>query len=211
VSGLKDVSLEGGVLAARLSAEAPLLETAGALSVAASRESMFHFILKNGTASGFVKLSWKKDGTDYNEADSVRIPVVPNDDRFREYSYNLGSDGIWNGTITGLRLSLADGHVDAGALSLHTAEIRTGYKRLSTYEEPLDIEMLGAGGMSGTVLPQATATPTPAPTAKPDGRGGTGKFATYLLLGLLGVLAATGSFLFGIGMAKKARVKAKKG
>jgi hypothetical protein len=206
VSGLSNATVQNGILSADVSAENPVLETAKPLSIVSDKSNMFHVILKNRTDSGFVKLYWKKEGSDYSETDSMLIPVVANDTEYREYSFHIGFERNWSGTISGLKLMPVTGHTDAGSLSIFTAEIRKGLKRNNVYLEALDVTALGSGTMVGTVLPVTTApTQIPTPTTKPGGGGKAGDWLPILGLALVVVAAAAGSFLFGIGMAKRRR------
>jgi hypothetical protein len=147
LSGLKKQTAdEQGVLSALLSAENPVIETGSAFRMKADSMHAFHAVLKNGTSASFLKLWWKTEGGDYDEANTALVPVLPNDDQFREYSWPVGSEDSWEGTLTGLRVMPVYGHTDVGAVSVATLDLRVGIARKSAFAEPLDIAKVTLDG-----------------------------------------------------------------
>jgi hypothetical protein len=158
LSGLKKQTTDAqGILSAMLSAENPVIETGSAFRMNAESTHVFHAVLKNGTSASFLKLWWKTEGGDYDEADTVLVPVLPNDDRFREYSWPVGSADGWEGTLTGLRVMPVYGHTDVGAVSVATLDLRVGIARKSAFAEPLDIAKVT---LDGPVAASAAPKPT---------------------------------------------------
>ena len=133
---------EEGGLTARLSGTEPVLESAE-LQVEAKKEQIFRFVLKNETGSNFVRVYWKGENG-YGERQSALIPVVANDDRYREYSWPIGLEDGYTGTITGLRVNPATGESTTGRISLLTMELRDGGTDWTGSIEPLDIRGLAA-------------------------------------------------------------------
>jgi hypothetical protein len=147
LSGLKKQATDKqGILSALLSAENPVIATGDAFRLNAESTHVFHAVLQNGTSASFLKLWWKTEGGDYNEADTVLVPVLPNDDRFREYSWPVGREGGWEGTLTGLRVMPVYGHTDVGTLSVATLDLRVGIARKSAFAEPLDLAKVALDG-----------------------------------------------------------------
>ncbi len=123
----KDIeTLDKDGFTALLNGQNPTIESA-ALSVEANAEQIFHFVMKNETGSNYLKVYWKTTDNDtYTEANSALIPVVANDTEFREYSWPIGEEANYSGTITGLKVMPVTGDSSTGRISIQTMELRNG-------------------------------------------------------------------------------------
>ena len=146
-SGFKEIDKgENNSFTALLKNENASIEMGEKMAVAADKNHVFHFIIKNETSSGLAKLFWETDNSGYNEENSMLIPIVANDDKYREYSMPVGSELTYKGNITGLKVIPAYGHTDVGRISLFTMDLRNGTKKYSTYNEALDISKISSEG-----------------------------------------------------------------
>ncbi len=91
-----------------------------------------HFILKNGTSASMVRLYWREAGKDYAEADSIVLPVAPNDPELREYVYDLSAYSQYTGMPSDYCLQLMWGFDAIGPV-----EIKDIY--LMEYEDKLKV------------------------------------------------------------------------
>jgi hypothetical protein len=191
VSGLSGAASEEGVFTARLSGENPVIETGAAFSLPADESHAFHAVLKNATSASFLKVWWKTEGKDYDEADTLMIPIVPNDDRFREYSWLIGDIDSWEGTLTGLRVMPVYGHTETGSLAIATLDLRKGIKRTSRYAEALELAKVSLDGPIGV-----DAAPNPAANRLPD-------WAVAALAALGTLVAAAWAFAISRRLARR--------
>ena len=89
-------------------------------------------VLKNETASAFVRVFWKtEEAPEYQEENSTLLPVVPNDTEYREYCWPLGEEAEYAGTIRGLKVQPVTGETCTGYLSILTMELRIGAEDLT--------------------------------------------------------------------------------
>lgn len=212
-SGLSDAVLEEGVFRADVAGIEPVLETSTPFSAKADTTHQFHAVLQNGTGSSLMRLYWKTDAADeYGEANSVLVPVVPNDPEFREYTFQVGSERTWKGTITGLRLVPVVGPSETGALRIRTLDLRKGFRRYFPTGTPLDIADVAVdGGISLAGIPttgEASPTPAASPTEQP-GTGGTLPLGTLLPILAAAVAAAVLVFLVTARLAGRGKRRTK--
>lgn len=140
VSGLKEISHKDGIFSALLDGVNPAIETSREISFDAERIQIFHFIMKNETSSPLTKLYWKTQKEDfYCETKSALIPTVANDDQFREYSWPIGRENGWNGTITGLKFKPVTGHTSTGKISIYSLSVKDDNIINYDFREPLDL------------------------------------------------------------------------
>lgn len=169
VSGFTDIAVSGSGLSARIASPEPILETAPGLSYAASNQQVLHLVLKNETGSGLAKVYWKTAADGWSEVRSALVPVVPNDTEWREYSWPIGQEPGYAGTITGLRFVPVTGSTDTGRIGLRLAEIRSDAVRQSGYRVPLRVQDLPADSFAPAGDPSAapSSTPSASPTSGP--------------------------------------------
>jgi hypothetical protein len=150
-----------------------MLETAPGLSYTAASSQSLHFVLSNATASGLVKVYWKTSTAGWSELRSVMVPVVPNDAVYREYSWPIGKESSYAGTITGLRFVAATGPTETGHVGIRTIEIRSDATRMSAYHQSFStssvpVANFGTSSASPSVTPSPTSGTTPGATVSPD-------------------------------------------
>jgi hypothetical protein len=127
----------------RITGAEPILERTGTVRFDAQINQVLSLVLRNETASGYGRLYWKTAEEDsYAQARSTIIPILPNDTEFREYSWPVGEESTWKGTITGLRFVPATGLTDVGTLSIKRMEIQPDNVRTTGYREALDISTI---------------------------------------------------------------------
>lgn len=140
VSGLKKITNDNLGFHARLNDVNPLLVTTKPLNLTSSSQHRIQFIMKNETASSLAKVYWKTDKSDFSEANSALLPIVPNDDQYREYSYPIGIESTWRDKIVGLKFMPIFGYTDAGKIHISAFEIRKGTNIVSKFDESLETE-----------------------------------------------------------------------
>jgi len=162
--GVHNQKFESGIWSGELYAANPYIETKNNLNITPGRSQIFHFIIKNETPSDMIKLYWKNAGDiEFTEQKSAYITVVPNDDRFREYSYPIGQEasayyfdklGTYTvrnnsvftyadtskGKITGFKVVPVVGNtITSGKISIVTMSLRDNDTVMSSFRERLDI------------------------------------------------------------------------
>jgi hypothetical protein len=163
VSGFTQASVDSSSgFRARVDARGPTLETLPGLSYTAGSGQSLHFVLSNGTASSLVKVYWKTAAAGWSELRSVTVPVVPNDTVYREYSWPIGVESGYSGTVTGLRFVAATGPTETGLVGIRTIEIRSDATRVSGYHQSFSVSSVPASNFG---ISAAGTTPTPAPTS----------------------------------------------
>ncbi len=132
VKGFSKLScMSGGGVEALIGEKDAVFESAE-LSIKAQKDHMFHFVIKNETASGFVRLYWKTEDTPiYLEENSTMIPIVPNDTECREYCWPLGESAGYSGVIKGFQVCPAAGETCTGRLTILMMELRSGEEDLT--------------------------------------------------------------------------------
>ena len=163
VSGFKNKQTQNGIWSAELTGANPSIVTTRTLNITPDNSQIFHFAIKNETASDMVKVYWKNEGDDdYSEQKVVYIPIVPNDSEFREYSYPIGREAsryyfesfygiisdkstftyadITRGAITGFKVVPVVGEtVTAGRISIATMDLREDNNENYTFKEPFNV------------------------------------------------------------------------
>ncbi len=86
------------------------------LSYKTGANQQIRFALKNPTGNSMLRLYWKTSDQEYVPAKSLLLPVVPNDPTLRWYTYPLGDGKGYSGTVTGLKLVLAEGGLIGGQM-----------------------------------------------------------------------------------------------
>lgn len=162
MSGFKNKQSSNGVWSAELSGANPSIETSIPVSITPNTSQVFHFAIKNETASDMVKLYWKNAGDGgYNEQKVAFIPIVPNDSEFREYSYPIGEEAsryyfsssmdfstftyanTSRGAITGFKVVPVSGEtVTAGKISIATMDLRDNKTENYSFKELFNIQSL---------------------------------------------------------------------
>ncbi|MFZ4725219.1 MAG: T9SS type A sorting domain-containing protein [Paludibacter sp.] len=137
VSGLKKIVNDNFGFHARLNDVNPVLMTTKALNLTYSSQHQLHFVMKNETGSSLAKLYWKTDKTDFSEANAALLPIVPNDEQYREYCYPIGIESTWRDKIVALKFIPVFGHTDAGKIHISAFDIRRGTNIVSKFDEPL--------------------------------------------------------------------------
>jgi hypothetical protein len=145
VSGLKQCSNDEKGFHARLTDENPTLKSTKQLNLPFSNQDNVHFVMKNETASSLAKMYWKTDVSDYSEANSVLMPVVPNDDCYREYTYPVGMETSWRDKIMEIKFVPVTGHTNAGKIHLQSFDIRRGTTNASKFADTLAISSTNFG------------------------------------------------------------------
>lgn len=133
------ITYDGNILGAQIT-RAPLsvtLELPDAIDTRASNNLMLRY--KNQTPSPLIKVYWAtKASPDFTEANSMIYPVVPNDDVFREYCYNIGGESAWrNNDVIALRIIPAYGFTYTGNIALEMVSITNGITQNSGFHEAL--------------------------------------------------------------------------
>ena len=139
VSGFKDMKYKDGIFSALLDGKDTVIDTGVELNIKAGRLNTFHLVMKNETSSPLTKIYWKTTDQDYCEANSTIIPTVANDAEFREYSWPIGMEATWKGTITGLRVMPVSGHTETGKISIYSMELRDDNAVDYEFREPLKL------------------------------------------------------------------------
>ncbi|MFI4912224.1 MAG: beta-galactosidase [Sedimentisphaeraceae bacterium JB056] len=94
------------------------------VNVLAGEDNVVTFTMKNETACGLARLSWNYSGTAFNKQNSVYIPIVSNDENYRQYEYHIGLEPMWKGKITAVKLEPAIGMIDTGVFSIKEISIK---------------------------------------------------------------------------------------
>jgi hypothetical protein len=119
---------ENGGMTAKLAGSNPRIQSAN-ISVTANAEQTFRMVLKNETGSNFVKVYWKTaEDNAYSEDKSLMMPVVANDDQYREYSWPIGAEKGYKGVVTGLTVQPATGESKTGRVSILVMDLRLDSK-----------------------------------------------------------------------------------
>lgn len=139
VSGLKKIENDNLGFHARLNDVNPILITTKTLNLTYSSQHQLHFIMKNETGSSLAKIYWKTDKSDFSEANAALLPIVPNDNQYREYCYPIGIETTWKDKIVALKFMPVFGHTDAGKIHIHAFDIRKGTTNLSLFSDTLAI------------------------------------------------------------------------
>lgn len=146
--GFKNIQKDNaGAFTAFLSKENAEIKSGVGMNIASDNTHVFHMILKNQTSSNLARLYWEINKGGYNEENSMLIPIVANDDQYREYSMPVGNEKAYNGNITGFKLIPAYGHTDVGKISVFSLDLRNGTKKLSTFNEKLDVSKIKSDGI----------------------------------------------------------------
>jgi hypothetical protein len=151
VSGLKQCSNDQQGFHARLTSENPILISSKALNLSFSNLHNIHFVMKNETSSSLAKIYWKTDISDYSEANSLLMPIVPNDDCYREYMYPIGLEPTWRSKIMEIKFLPVIGHTDAGKIHIHAFDIRKGTTNPSLFLDTLAINTTNFSITSGNI------------------------------------------------------------
>jgi len=137
VSGLKKIANDAYGFHARLNEENPVLMTTKPFNLSYSSQNRLHFVMKNETGSSLAKIYWKTDKSDFSEANSALLPIVPNDDQYREYCYPVGIESTWRDRIVALKFMPVFGHTDVGKIHISAFDIRKGSTIVTNFDEPL--------------------------------------------------------------------------
>jgi len=160
VSGLKQSINDEEGFHARLSKENPVLISTKPMNLSFSNLQNIHFVIKNETSSSLAKIYWKTDVSDYSETNSLLMPIVPNDDCYREYMYQIGLEPTWRSKIMEIKFLPVTGHTDAGKIHIHAFDILKGTTNPSIFSDTLAINptifSVTAGNISGLTLPHTS-------------------------------------------------------
>lgn len=146
--GFANVSEKKGFLTGSVSKCNAFIETAAELVIDPERQDYLHFVIKNETSSSLAKVFIRYEGEEeYEEENAVFIPILANDTQYREYSYNIGYDKLYNQEkrIAGFRIVPAYGNLNAGRISIGGLELRRGGNSISSYNEPLNMDDFQSG------------------------------------------------------------------
>jgi hypothetical protein len=89
----------------------------------------------------------------------VLMPVVPNDDCYREYSYPVGMEPTWRDKIMEIKFVPVTGHTYAGKIHLQAFDIRRGTTNASKFADtlavnPTNFSVFVDGGISAIKYPE---------------------------------------------------------
>ncbi|MDC7234392.1 MAG: hypothetical protein PQJ58_14255 [Spirochaetales bacterium] len=98
----------------------PVTDSTDTGSTEATENQILNFELKNTSAAGLLKVSW--ESSEYSAA-HVFIPVVPNDNRFRTYSYPIGLEPHWKGSVSHLKIRSASAQDITGTFTLKNLHV----------------------------------------------------------------------------------------
>lgn len=136
----KGIKKSGGAFTYEVTDINPTFERIGEVAFEADKIQILNFVMKNETSAGICKIYWKtKAAGSYTETNSAIIPIVPNDTQFREFSWPLGTEDGWSGTITGIKFSPAGNEADTGSISIKRLELHTAGNLTTTYNQKLNI------------------------------------------------------------------------
>jgi len=141
-SGWKETKLDSLGFHGKLAFENAFLQNTEPLKIEANQEQQFHYILKNETSGMLTKVFWKTQDQDYCEENSILLPIVSNDTEYREYTYPIGQEAGWLGTITELKVLPVFGHTSSGKIAVHTIELRMGTVPENRFQEKLNVREL---------------------------------------------------------------------
>ena len=137
-----DASQSNGIFSGAVSKPNAYVETETELSIDPERHDYLHFFIKNETSASLAKVYIRYEGeTEYAEENAIFVPILANDTQYREFSYNIGYDKVYNQdkAIAGFRIVPAYGNINAGRISIGGFELRRGGQSVSGYNEPLDM------------------------------------------------------------------------
>jgi hypothetical protein len=98
----------------------PFITLTSPIAIDASKYKHLTLRMKNNTTDTHADLFFMSSSA--SQLKMIRFSIVPNDNIFRDYLVNLGSNTEWNGTITGLRLDpVAD--VTSGSVAIDYIKI----------------------------------------------------------------------------------------
>ena len=137
VSGMKQCTNDTQGFHARIISENPTFKSTQPINLSSRATDNVHFIMKNETASSLAKMYWRTSVSDFSEANSVLMPVVPNDDCYREYTYPIGLESTWRDDIMDVKFIPVTGHINAGKIHLHAFDIRRGTTNASKFADTL--------------------------------------------------------------------------
>lgn len=133
------ITYDGKILGARIT-QSPLSVTVKlpeAVDMRASNNLLLRYM--NRTPSPLIKVYWATEASpDFTEANSMIYPVVPNDNVFREYCFNIGGESAWrNNDVIALKIIPAYGFTNTGDIALELVSITNGINQNSAYNEAL--------------------------------------------------------------------------
>lgn len=137
IAGLKNITNDNLGFHALLSGENPVISNSQAVNISSANANVFHFVMKNETASSLSKIYWKTDKKDFCEENSILVPIVPNDSEYREYSYPLNAETGWSDNIVGLKFMPVYGHTAVGKIAIYGIDLRKGMTISSTITDSL--------------------------------------------------------------------------
>jgi hypothetical protein len=141
ISGLKNGTNDGNGFHASVSELNPVLETSKPFKYETIKnQDRLHFVMKNETGAMFAKIYWKTTKADYSEENAMLMPVVPNDNEYREYSYAFARETGYRDSIIGFRFVPVYGFTNVGKIHIYKIEIRKGNTFSSTYADSLQLE-----------------------------------------------------------------------
>lgn len=74
--------------------------------------------MKNETGANMARVFWTTGDSSFTPENSVFLPLVPNDEYTRDYSFPVGLEARWEGRITRLRVQPATGSTRHGWVSI---------------------------------------------------------------------------------------------
>ena len=137
ISGLKNSFNDNLGFHALLSGENPIISNSQPIDISSANANVFHYVMKNETASSLSKIYWKTDKKEYCEENSILVPIVPNDTEYREYSYPLSAETGWTDNIVGLKVMPVYGHTAVGKIGIYGIDLRKGNAITSTIVDSL--------------------------------------------------------------------------
>lgn len=126
------------------------LATPSGLALPARPSHSMRVVVANRSGNGLMRLYWRGDDASFSSARSVFLPIVPNDPTPRTYSFPVGFEATWQGTIDQILLVPGYGNhaEDADALVVESLDIeeQTTALALEFEDSPDSLEGLGGVG-----------------------------------------------------------------
>ncbi len=104
------------MIKAKLKSNNARITTPDSLAIPSEKTHELAFSLKNETRSSMLKVEWETEENSPENIRSVYIPVVPNDNVLRRYTYPVGIEPGWTGKIQEIAFLITSGTVDRGTI-----------------------------------------------------------------------------------------------
>ncbi|MCC5875165.1 MAG: hypothetical protein JJU11_02995 [Candidatus Sumerlaeia bacterium] len=108
-------------------------------SLITSKRHHLHLFMKNRSGANMARVYWGTADDEYNAGRSILLPIVPNDEYVRQYSFPIGLEDTWQGSIDRIKVhpvvgSTRHGQVMVEALVIEENNIHTDLD----FSRPLD-------------------------------------------------------------------------